>query len=109
MITIGARATDQSDAGRAGIFSRQTNRTQDAWVYSHDGPIYGADKKPRGGGTPTDKRPKTDRRTTEGDVQEDSAKGQLGKEGEWTRDHRGYGWAEANTFLVTPSPAAVRG
>eukprot|EP00959_Pyramimonas_sp_CCMP1952_P119456 2497775-Pyramimonas_sp.AAC.1 len=31
--------TDQSDAGRAGIFSQQTNQTQDARVYSHDGPI----------------------------------------------------------------------
>eukprot|EP00959_Pyramimonas_sp_CCMP1952_P139236 2914366-Pyramimonas_sp.AAC.1 len=28
---------DQSDAGRAGIFSRWTNRTQDVQVYSHDG------------------------------------------------------------------------
>eukprot|EP00976_Prorocentrum_cordatum_P000913 18411-Prorocentrum_minimum.AAC.1 len=31
--------TDQSDAGHAGIFSRRTNRTKDARVYSHDGPI----------------------------------------------------------------------
>eukprot|EP00976_Prorocentrum_cordatum_P099404 1191823-Prorocentrum_minimum.AAC.1 len=31
--------TDQSDAGSAGIFSRQTNRTQEAQVYSHDGPL----------------------------------------------------------------------
>eukprot|EP00976_Prorocentrum_cordatum_P030725 625339-Prorocentrum_minimum.AAC.2 len=31
--------TDQSDAGRAGILSRRTNRTQAARVYSHDGPI----------------------------------------------------------------------
>eukprot|EP00976_Prorocentrum_cordatum_P095809 1190304-Prorocentrum_minimum.AAC.4 len=30
---------DQSDAGHAGIFSRRTNRTQDARVYSHEGPI----------------------------------------------------------------------
>eukprot|EP00959_Pyramimonas_sp_CCMP1952_P204314 4273005-Pyramimonas_sp.AAC.1 len=30
---------DPSDAGCAGIFSRWTNRTQDARVYSHDGPI----------------------------------------------------------------------
>eukprot|EP00976_Prorocentrum_cordatum_P043609 882349-Prorocentrum_minimum.AAC.1 len=30
---------DQSDAGSAGIFSRWTNQTQDARVYSHDGPI----------------------------------------------------------------------
>eukprot|EP00976_Prorocentrum_cordatum_P062779 1176847-Prorocentrum_minimum.AAC.5 len=30
---------DQSDAGSAGIFSRRTNQTQEAWVYSHDGPI----------------------------------------------------------------------
>eukprot|EP00976_Prorocentrum_cordatum_P020876 424206-Prorocentrum_minimum.AAC.1 len=30
---------DQSDAGRTGIFSRWTNRTQDARVYPHDGPI----------------------------------------------------------------------
>eukprot|EP00976_Prorocentrum_cordatum_P068586 1179202-Prorocentrum_minimum.AAC.3 len=29
----------QSDAGRTGIFSRGTNRTQDARVYSHEGPI----------------------------------------------------------------------
>eukprot|EP00976_Prorocentrum_cordatum_P072940 1180900-Prorocentrum_minimum.AAC.1 len=31
--------TDQLDAGRAGIFSRRTNRTQDARVCSHGGPI----------------------------------------------------------------------
>eukprot|EP00959_Pyramimonas_sp_CCMP1952_P466496 9490044-Pyramimonas_sp.AAC.1 len=30
---------DQSDAGSMGIFSRWTNHTQEAWVYSHDGPI----------------------------------------------------------------------
>eukprot|EP00976_Prorocentrum_cordatum_P077522 1182722-Prorocentrum_minimum.AAC.1 len=30
---------DQSDAGRAGIFSRRTNQTRDARVYSHGGPI----------------------------------------------------------------------
>eukprot|EP00976_Prorocentrum_cordatum_P072330 1180672-Prorocentrum_minimum.AAC.2 len=35
---------DQSDAGSAGIFSRRTHQTQEAWtpearVYSHDGPI----------------------------------------------------------------------
>eukprot|EP00976_Prorocentrum_cordatum_P112760 1195588-Prorocentrum_minimum.AAC.3 len=30
---------DQSDAGSAGIFSRWTNQTQEARVYSHDGPI----------------------------------------------------------------------
>eukprot|EP00976_Prorocentrum_cordatum_P087914 1187099-Prorocentrum_minimum.AAC.1 len=30
---------DQSDAGSVGIFSRRTNQTQEAWVYSHDGPI----------------------------------------------------------------------
>eukprot|EP00976_Prorocentrum_cordatum_P048531 979737-Prorocentrum_minimum.AAC.1 len=30
--------TDQSDAGSVGIFSRKTNQTQEAWVYSHDGP-----------------------------------------------------------------------
>eukprot|EP00976_Prorocentrum_cordatum_P066264 1178239-Prorocentrum_minimum.AAC.1 len=29
----------QSDAGSAGIFSRRTNQTQEARVYSHDGPI----------------------------------------------------------------------
>eukprot|EP00976_Prorocentrum_cordatum_P094901 1189969-Prorocentrum_minimum.AAC.3 len=33
--------TDQSEAGCAGIFSRRTTRRQDAWVYSHDGPIGG--------------------------------------------------------------------
>eukprot|EP00976_Prorocentrum_cordatum_P116402 1196156-Prorocentrum_minimum.AAC.5 len=31
--------TDQSDARRAGIFSRRTNQTQNARVYSHNGPI----------------------------------------------------------------------
>eukprot|EP00959_Pyramimonas_sp_CCMP1952_P122454 2559986-Pyramimonas_sp.AAC.1 len=31
--------TDQSDAGSVGIFSRRTNQTQEAWVYSHDRPI----------------------------------------------------------------------
>eukprot|EP00976_Prorocentrum_cordatum_P106418 1194445-Prorocentrum_minimum.AAC.1 len=31
--------TDQSDAGSVGIFSRRTNQTPEAWVYSHDGPI----------------------------------------------------------------------
>eukprot|EP00959_Pyramimonas_sp_CCMP1952_P348087 7290906-Pyramimonas_sp.AAC.1 len=32
--------TDQSDTGSVGIFSQRTNQTQDeAWVYSHDGPI----------------------------------------------------------------------
>eukprot|EP00959_Pyramimonas_sp_CCMP1952_P301451 6307155-Pyramimonas_sp.AAC.1 len=31
--------TDQSDAGCAGIFSRRTNQTQEAWVHSHDGPV----------------------------------------------------------------------
>eukprot|EP00976_Prorocentrum_cordatum_P070915 1180118-Prorocentrum_minimum.AAC.1 len=31
--------TDQSDTGSAGIFSRRTNRTQKAKVYSHGGPI----------------------------------------------------------------------
>eukprot|EP00959_Pyramimonas_sp_CCMP1952_P144118 3017009-Pyramimonas_sp.AAC.1 len=30
---------DQSDAGSTGIFSRWTNLTQEARVYSHDGPI----------------------------------------------------------------------
>eukprot|EP00959_Pyramimonas_sp_CCMP1952_P102594 2146094-Pyramimonas_sp.AAC.1 len=30
--------TDPSDAGYVGIFSRRTHRTQDMWVYSHDGP-----------------------------------------------------------------------
>eukprot|EP00976_Prorocentrum_cordatum_P059543 1175544-Prorocentrum_minimum.AAC.2 len=30
---------DQSDAGSVGIFSRWTNQMQEAWVYSHDGPI----------------------------------------------------------------------
>eukprot|EP00976_Prorocentrum_cordatum_P084724 1185780-Prorocentrum_minimum.AAC.3 len=30
---------DQSGAGSVGIFSRRTNQTQEAWVYSHDGPI----------------------------------------------------------------------
>eukprot|EP00959_Pyramimonas_sp_CCMP1952_P118416 2476102-Pyramimonas_sp.AAC.1 len=30
---------DQSDAGSAGMFSQWTNQTQEAWVYSHDGPI----------------------------------------------------------------------
>eukprot|EP00959_Pyramimonas_sp_CCMP1952_P200180 4186719-Pyramimonas_sp.AAC.1 len=29
---------DQSDTGIAGIFSRQTNQTQEAQVYSHGGP-----------------------------------------------------------------------
>eukprot|EP00959_Pyramimonas_sp_CCMP1952_P089383 1869740-Pyramimonas_sp.AAC.1 len=41
--------TDQSDAGRAGIFSRHTNRTQAARVYSHDGPIERRTRRcPRG-------------------------------------------------------------
>eukprot|EP00976_Prorocentrum_cordatum_P015937 319458-Prorocentrum_minimum.AAC.1 len=31
--------TDQSDARSAGIFSRRTHQTQEAQVYSHDGPI----------------------------------------------------------------------
>eukprot|EP00976_Prorocentrum_cordatum_P030740 625625-Prorocentrum_minimum.AAC.1 len=31
--------TDQSDAGSASIFSRRTDRTQEARVHSHDGPI----------------------------------------------------------------------
>eukprot|EP00976_Prorocentrum_cordatum_P102767 1193201-Prorocentrum_minimum.AAC.1 len=31
--------TDQSDAARTGTFARRTNRTQDARVYSHDGPF----------------------------------------------------------------------
>eukprot|EP00976_Prorocentrum_cordatum_P083890 1185423-Prorocentrum_minimum.AAC.3 len=30
---------DQSDAGSVGIFPQWTNRTQEAWVYSHTGPI----------------------------------------------------------------------
>eukprot|EP00959_Pyramimonas_sp_CCMP1952_P348054 7290178-Pyramimonas_sp.AAC.1 len=30
---------DQSDAGSAGTFSRRTNQTQEAQVYSHGGPI----------------------------------------------------------------------
>eukprot|EP00959_Pyramimonas_sp_CCMP1952_P295413 6178720-Pyramimonas_sp.AAC.1 len=30
---------DRSDAGSTGIFSRWTNQTQGARVYSHDGPI----------------------------------------------------------------------
>eukprot|EP00959_Pyramimonas_sp_CCMP1952_P172653 3607622-Pyramimonas_sp.AAC.1 len=30
---------DQSDAGTVGMFSRRTNRTKEAWVYSHGGPI----------------------------------------------------------------------
>eukprot|EP00959_Pyramimonas_sp_CCMP1952_P443616 9287115-Pyramimonas_sp.AAC.1 len=30
---------DQSDAGSVGIFSLWTNQTQEAWVYSHYGPI----------------------------------------------------------------------
>eukprot|EP00976_Prorocentrum_cordatum_P011193 225164-Prorocentrum_minimum.AAC.1 len=30
---------DQSDAGSAGVFSRRTNRTQEARVDAHDGPI----------------------------------------------------------------------
>eukprot|EP00959_Pyramimonas_sp_CCMP1952_P263311 5506165-Pyramimonas_sp.AAC.1 len=30
---------DQSDTGSTGIFSRWTNRTQEVWVYSRDGPI----------------------------------------------------------------------
>eukprot|EP00976_Prorocentrum_cordatum_P114659 1195879-Prorocentrum_minimum.AAC.2 len=30
---------DQSDAGSTSIFSRWTNQTQEARVYSHDGPI----------------------------------------------------------------------
>eukprot|EP00976_Prorocentrum_cordatum_P084313 1185607-Prorocentrum_minimum.AAC.1 len=30
---------DQSDAKSVGIFLRWTNQTQEAWVYSHDGPI----------------------------------------------------------------------
>eukprot|EP00959_Pyramimonas_sp_CCMP1952_P157168 3286651-Pyramimonas_sp.AAC.1 len=33
------QAADQSYAGSAGIFSRRTNRTREARVYSHDGPI----------------------------------------------------------------------
>ena len=31
--------TDQSDAGSVGIFPQQTNQMQEAWVYSHNGPI----------------------------------------------------------------------
>eukprot|EP00976_Prorocentrum_cordatum_P026553 539575-Prorocentrum_minimum.AAC.1 len=31
--------TDQSYTGSTGIFSRRTNHTQDARVYSHNGPI----------------------------------------------------------------------
>eukprot|EP00976_Prorocentrum_cordatum_P104445 1193894-Prorocentrum_minimum.AAC.1 len=44
-ITVGgtneaaASKEDQSDAGSMGIFSRRTNQTQEAWVYSHDRPI----------------------------------------------------------------------
>eukprot|EP00959_Pyramimonas_sp_CCMP1952_P086971 1819397-Pyramimonas_sp.AAC.1 len=34
-----SHTTDQSDAGRAGMFSRRTNRMQAGRVYSHDGPI----------------------------------------------------------------------
>ena len=30
---------DQSDVGSGGIFARRTNRTREAGVYSHDGPI----------------------------------------------------------------------
>eukprot|EP00959_Pyramimonas_sp_CCMP1952_P318046 6655567-Pyramimonas_sp.AAC.1 len=30
---------DQSDTGSMGIFPQWTNQTQEAWVYSHDGPI----------------------------------------------------------------------
>eukprot|EP00976_Prorocentrum_cordatum_P037585 763727-Prorocentrum_minimum.AAC.6 len=30
---------DRSDAGSVGIFSRGTNQTQEAWAYSHEGPI----------------------------------------------------------------------
>eukprot|EP00976_Prorocentrum_cordatum_P114154 1195810-Prorocentrum_minimum.AAC.6 len=37
--------TDQSDAGNVGIFSGRTNRMQEAWVYSQDGPI-GRRKRP---------------------------------------------------------------
>eukprot|EP00959_Pyramimonas_sp_CCMP1952_P396652 8310756-Pyramimonas_sp.AAC.1 len=32
-------SADQSDAGSVGIFSRRTNQTQEAWVYSHGRPI----------------------------------------------------------------------
>eukprot|EP00959_Pyramimonas_sp_CCMP1952_P062331 1303165-Pyramimonas_sp.AAC.1 len=31
--------TDQSDAGRAGMFSQRTSQMQDVWVCSHDRPI----------------------------------------------------------------------
>eukprot|EP00976_Prorocentrum_cordatum_P117005 1196241-Prorocentrum_minimum.AAC.5 len=51
--------SDQSDAGRAhrrqegpcgrGIFSRRTNRMQDARVYSHDGPIGRSTRSPTPG------------------------------------------------------------
>eukprot|EP00959_Pyramimonas_sp_CCMP1952_P273894 5725026-Pyramimonas_sp.AAC.1 len=30
---------DQSDTGSMGIFSRRTHQTQEAWVYSQEGPI----------------------------------------------------------------------
>eukprot|EP00976_Prorocentrum_cordatum_P051673 1043241-Prorocentrum_minimum.AAC.1 len=43
--------TYQSDAGSAGVFSRWTNRTQEAWVCSHDGPIT---RRTRGYGLTTD-------------------------------------------------------
>eukprot|EP00976_Prorocentrum_cordatum_P112367 1195519-Prorocentrum_minimum.AAC.8 len=33
------RTADQSDAGSADIFSKRTNRMQEAQVYSHGGPI----------------------------------------------------------------------
>eukprot|EP00976_Prorocentrum_cordatum_P022540 461021-Prorocentrum_minimum.AAC.1 len=38
-LAAGPRSPDQSDAARTGIFSRRTNQTQEARVYSHDGPI----------------------------------------------------------------------
>eukprot|EP00959_Pyramimonas_sp_CCMP1952_P366110 7667828-Pyramimonas_sp.AAC.1 len=34
-----ARNFDANRRMRMGIFSRRTNRMQDTWVYSHDGPI----------------------------------------------------------------------
>eukprot|EP00959_Pyramimonas_sp_CCMP1952_P065055 1358360-Pyramimonas_sp.AAC.1 len=41
LITAGEKKRREIKARKnlTGIFSRRTNRTQDAWVYSHDGPI----------------------------------------------------------------------
>eukprot|EP00959_Pyramimonas_sp_CCMP1952_P157775 3299212-Pyramimonas_sp.AAC.1 len=45
---------DQADAGSMGIFSRRTNQTQEAWGYSHDGPIRRT--APAGAGSTTASR-----------------------------------------------------